>query len=271
MVGSGAAALHPAELRGADHLGLDRSRWGPAVSARRRGKVRPVKAELERLVSDPGDFARFTRDTQCEWTRLARYLMRRWSTPTDVDAEDLVQEMLAEAWRRLPEYDPGRGKPLEQFVVWNAVGRAKKWLHARRSALRRDDRASSRHDLCLSSLDEDASRRLEPSHCPDLEGDVDRSRSAASLPDRMANSLDRALLEALIEARGDVDAAARRLASSPSRRWLYRIDGESVARAEIRRVMREAAALSSTGGADDREEQEVGRGQGRGRVAGGGA
>jgi hypothetical protein len=179
--------------------------------------------------------------------------------------------MLAEAWRRLPEYDPGRGKPLEQFVVWNAVGRAKKWLHARRSALRRDDRAPSRHDICLSSLDEDAARRLEPSHCPDLEGDVDRSRSAAGLPDRMESSLDRALLEALIEARGDVDAAARRLMGSPSRRWLFRIDGESVARSEIRRVMRGAAALSSTGGADGREEQEDGRGQGRGRAAGGGA
>jgi len=90
-----------------------------------------MQRELEQLADGRLTFDGFARATRLEWFRLASYLLRRWQAPADVGLEDLVQEMLLEAWRISDRFDPRRGKTIQQYVTWNAVTRAKKWLHRR--------------------------------------------------------------------------------------------------------------------------------------------
>lgn len=99
-----------------------------------------------------GKFDDFARATRGYWEMQARRLMRRWQTPADVEVEDVVQELLLGAWKAVPRFDPARGKTLVQYVRWNAISKAKKFMHRQRCALRRDDKARSRHPLAFSRL-----------------------------------------------------------------------------------------------------------------------
>jgi DNA-directed RNA polymerase specialized sigma24 family protein len=201
-----------------------------------------MQRELEALRAGRLTFDGFVRATRLEWFRLAAYLLRRWSAPADVGLEDLVQEMLLGAWDVVGRFDPRRGKSVQQFVVWNAVTRAKKWLHKQRCAYKLDDRSPSRHALCMAALDEDAGRRLEPV-AVELPADaVDRTRALAEAVGRLESDVDRALLLCLVDARGDVERAARDVVARPRARWLLRIEDETHARRAIRRAMARAAS-----------------------------
>lgn len=208
-----------------------------------------MRRELDALREKRITFNAFVILTRLEWYRLAAYLLRRWQAPADVSLDDLVQEMLLEAWTVVDEYDPNRGVSIEKFVTWNAVSRAKKWLHRQRSAYRVDDRSPSRHPICFSALDEDAERRLEPVIEATEEEEVDRKTSIRRALEALPDDLDRALLLCLVAARGDIERAARSFLASPKRRWLFRIDDEGLARRGIRRALsRAAASLENAGG-----------------------
>lgn len=203
----------------------------------------PVQRELECLRSGELDFSGFARATRLEWYRLAAYLMRRWQAPAAVDLDDLVQELLTAAWTFAPKWKANRGIDIQRYVTWNATDKAKKWLHRQREAHKREDKARSRHPLCMSGLvGDDPGRKLEPSVPPEAEVEADKRHVLACALARLDSELDRALLLSLVDARGDVDKAARWLVSSPRCRWLYRIENEATARVAIRRVVRRAAA-----------------------------
>lgn len=110
-----------------------------------------MEKHLERL-RNGGSFDEFVRATRAHWRRMAISLMRKWKCPCDVEVEDLVQEMLMAVFVFIPKYDPTRGTTLSQYVTWNANNRAKKWIHCQRGALRRDDKARSRHPIAMSRL-----------------------------------------------------------------------------------------------------------------------
>jgi len=202
-----------------------------------------VQRELEALGAGRLTFDGFARATRLEWFRLAAYLLRRWQAPADVGLEDLVQEMLLEAWSISARFDPGRGKTIQQYVTWNAVSRAKKWLHRQRCAYKLDDRSPSRHALCMASLDDDAPRRLEPA-APAVPEERTRTRAVAEALGRLDSDVDRALLLSLVDARGDVERAARDVVARPRARWLLRLEDEAHARRAIRRAMARAQAAS---------------------------
>lgn len=94
-------------------------------------------------------FDQFAASTRADWSRLAKWVLARWSVPSAVEVTDVEQEMLLAAWRAVQEWDSTRGPTLHAFVIWNSVTSAKKWLHRQRNAKRRDDHAPSRHDICV--------------------------------------------------------------------------------------------------------------------------
>lgn len=120
-----------------------------------------MKVELEALRDGRVSFDAFFAQTVPEWRRLAKYLLARWPVPDAVDVEDVVQELAVAAWQFVGRYDPERGTPLQRYVVYNAVDKAKKWMHQQRAAYRRDDRSPSRHALNATSLDETRDPWLE--------------------------------------------------------------------------------------------------------------
>ncbi len=116
-----------------------------------------LKPHIEALYAGRVTFAEFERATRAEWQKVARWLHRRWPVPLAVEDEDLVQQLLLAAWRAVGFYDPTRGVPVKAFVFWSAVTDTKRWINEQRGALRRSDRAQSRHDVaacCLRELEE---------------------------------------------------------------------------------------------------------------------
>lgn len=82
------------------------------------------------------DASEFFRATHSIWQRMARYLLRRWSHPSWVDEDEIVQELRCGASISVWCYSEhrSRGRSLAEFVEWNAVDYAKKKLHKMRSA-----------------------------------------------------------------------------------------------------------------------------------------
>ena len=111
----------------------------------------PMEGGLE-SVRNGGSFDRFAKSTRSDWKRIAGYLWRRWSLPDGVEVEDVEQELLLHAWQAIRRWEDGRGPTLRSFVVWSSITGTKKWMHAQRSALRRDDRAPSRFPVSMSRL-----------------------------------------------------------------------------------------------------------------------
>lgn len=109
-------------------------------------------------------FSTFARQTREFWVALAKYLMGRWRAPDAVEPDDLVQELLTEAWRAFPKYDPLRG-PVTEFVCYEATSKAKRWLHGQRGRRRcsRSDKLPSRNPIRFADLsaDGDATAFLE--------------------------------------------------------------------------------------------------------------
>lgn len=82
------------------------------------------------------DFTAFYRETLPSWERLARYLLRRWKAPAWVELDEVVQDLVLGAWESVWCYSEplANGRPLHDFVQWNAVDKAKKKLHKMRGA-----------------------------------------------------------------------------------------------------------------------------------------
>jgi DNA-directed RNA polymerase specialized sigma24 family protein len=197
-----------------------------------------LKPHIEALHEKRMTFAEFERATRAEWTKVARWLHRRWPVPLAVEDEDLVQQLLLAAWRAVGFYDPSRGVAVKAFVFWSAVTDTKRWINEQRGALRRSDRAQSRHDVaacCLRELedgdggqwafDEEAHRRWTEEAAGAGE-EVDLVRLVASLP-----PLERHAALAILEAGEAGKAAVERLES---------VFPWPLAPEEARRLVREA-------------------------------
>jgi len=100
---------------------------------------------------------------------LAASIMRRWNLPAWVGLEDVEQDLLVAAWKKLWDYEPGRGVTITGFLVYNAYDKAKKSAHKARGSIRSGNKADSnpsRAERCLSSFvrpgdEEDAGRWAE--------------------------------------------------------------------------------------------------------------
>ncbi len=201
-------------------------------------------------------FPEFQRRTLTEWTRVARWLMRRWETPDGVEEHDVVQELLLAAWHFTPKWDPKYGTQLSGYVVWNACDKAKKWIHTQRRAARRDDSAPSRHPVSLSSLgleewQEERLAVVEPDVDRGIE-QLDQAEGRARVVARLAqvapflSRFDCHALAVLVDANGDVEEAARDLWENPTTRLAFRLGSETGAQSAVHAVLqRTQSALAS--------------------------
>lgn len=96
-------------------------------------------------------FDEFVRRTSADWDRMSRELFRRWQLPAAVQVEDVYAELLAAVWKVLPQWDPA-GRPLADYLCWNAYAMARKWIHGQRDAYRRDGSSPGRFPIADASL-----------------------------------------------------------------------------------------------------------------------
>lgn len=85
-----------------------------------------MESALNKLREGRLSFDAFARETRGDWERLGNKMLGRWKVPGSVDIDDVVQEMLVEAWEAVSEFD-GRGK-MKPYVVWRAMTVAKRFL-----------------------------------------------------------------------------------------------------------------------------------------------
>jgi len=210
-----------------------------------------MKNELRAYHCGRITFARFYAITRKEWFSLASSLIRRWRLPPSVDIEDVVQVMLADVHRRVPRWDPERGRSLEDFVVWNACDKAVKWLHRERCAFRRDGKSKSRYPLpfaCLA-IDGTAEQRLVEKASADVDETVEmheqceRRETLALLAERAQESLQRYVLGVLART-GDLRQTVETVRRNSMLHLAFNIEPEHAERA-VRRVLKATLSQSS--------------------------
>jgi hypothetical protein len=229
--------------------------------------VRPGSfgAELLELREGGADYAEFARRTREVWRRFARYLERRWRLPLGIDTEDVEQELLVAGWVAVNNWDPARGVEIDRYVRFNAIDKAKKWIHKQRDSYRRDGSAPSRAPTVFSAFERpddeagsaqdrlawvppDAEDRLTlPEDRPcrwqrDRRGEIAHFFSQARA---VAAFRERECLDLLTECGGDVELAADRILADPGLSLALRIGSDEDALAAVRHTI--TWAINTTG------------------------
>lgn len=179
--------------------------------------------------------------TRADWVRLARHLMARCRVPEGVDEDDVVQELQIAAWRVLGKFDPARGAKPDQFLMFNSIVRAKRWIkrQARRGGLEVGDARL----VSSAELEGDEHPRLpEPAVDPAQEDEAARADELRRLLDGCASIRTKIVLVAAWQL-GDVDAAGRAIYEDRDLRLKFRLDCRGDARRvvvkEIKRALEE--------------------------------
>jgi DNA-directed RNA polymerase specialized sigma24 family protein len=195
--------------------------------------------------------AEFVARTQDVFARFARYLMRRWKTPSAVDQEDVEQELRLAAWAALWKWDPERGVPIDRFITFQCLDKAKKWMHRQRNAKRRDDSAAGRYALPFSAFtvhdDQPADSDRWASEQAVAEDDLARRQHEREALDALGDAaivLDRPYrlcVGALVDAQGDIDEAVAAIVADPALRLALRLEDIGSIDRTVRRSVRLAA------------------------------
>lgn len=186
------------------------------------------------------------------WERLAAFIVRRWKLPPWVSSDDVRQDLLVEAWKRIANFDPARGIAPERYVEWNAITYAKKRGHKARGSYRHRgaDGAPSRHELAFSGMaregDEDGAveeRFAERTSVEPVQHDlavrrqiVQRMEAACESPRELVS------VRALGLAGGDIEEAARLLYDDIDARYELRLGSEHRAEQMVASVVRAVVA-----------------------------
>lgn len=194
-------------------------------------------------------FPIFLTETDDIWRRFARYLCRRWRPPLGVDEQDVVHELMLAGWMAVRRWDPERGTTIDRFVRYNAIDKAKKWLHKQRDSYRRDGSAPSRAPTVFSAFerpDEEAGAaqdRLAWVGPELLEARLaarDFERELVQAFGEVSGSLpyrDRECLAAVALAGGSLEEAAEALYEDASARLALRFGSEEDAHLAVRRAV----------------------------------
>lgn len=194
-------------------------------------------------------FKEFEKRTRPVWTNIARSLLRRWKGPIAVTDEDLLQELILHAWIFAGHWTPGtctaNGQPVTigRYVTFNAIDKAKKWLHQQRNAYRRDDRSSGRMEKPVSSMNltEYAEEHLfdDMAHMATQEDLLAERETVLALATR-ADPEHRPALAALART-GDLELAALQLRQSSAACVALRLETLADARHAVSRALHSLA------------------------------
>jgi len=195
---------------------------------------------------------------RAEIERVARGLLRRWSVPAAVTADDVAQELRVGAVLALARYDARRGTDRTRYVWWFALNHAKHWLHAQRGALRHSGHAPSTHALCEAHW----SRPFVD--CGDAEywdqGLLDRRTYEGAGADEVAEfaellrlalaacrtERERACMDALFDARLDVGEATGAVLRDPEKKRICNATSPRHARTLVRRSAQRLMEVTTT-------------------------
>lgn len=90
------------------------------------------------------ELAAFLREYGPRAQKEAVALCRRWRVPSTVTPEDVAQEILMGVVIANRQYDAARGMTWKNFVLWNGIYHAKRWIHRQRGAARLSGKSRSR-------------------------------------------------------------------------------------------------------------------------------
>lgn len=215
---------------------------------------------LMALRDDHASFRDFMIETQAVWRRFARYLCRRWRPPLGVDEEDVVQELLLAGWQSVQKWDPERGTTIDQYVRFNALDKAKKWLHKQRNSKRRDGSAPARVPAAFSTFERaddeagSAQDRLAWVGPEELDAALiahDRRKELARLFAPVAGTLtyrERECITRLVAAAGSVEETADAIVADRALSLALRVGSDDEALALARRTITKALQLVETTG-----------------------
>lgn len=95
--------------------------------------------DLENLRDGSILFTEFSKNNRDRFMRMAGYFFHRYRV-YELDIEDLVQEGMIEAWRRVDLWDSTRGTPLQRYVeyhvgerMYREINRTRGWINKKRS------------------------------------------------------------------------------------------------------------------------------------------
>ncbi len=191
-------------------------------------------------------FRQFMSETDRRWQWWAKRLARS-GIPAWLDAEDIRQELLVEAWRALRRYDSvkANGQTPAQFTEFAAKYHAKKQVHRARG----DDRHTwawgpARFEIPMSAFarEEDEEDIFDIPIDADQDRAVERKQTVMQLAREQGNLRDFFGVQALAEARGDVEEAARMLWEDLDMRLLCRLPSDNAARLIVGRLASSIAA-----------------------------
>jgi DNA-directed RNA polymerase specialized sigma24 family protein len=204
-----------------------------------------MKAIIEKVMAKQARFEEFVAQTLPYWRCVAGDLLNRADAPPSVDIDDVVQELLTEAWRGIQRADADKGN-VRSYVVSGAVRAAKRWLNRQRGAKHNDVRSPSRCPVVVEWIESVPEQR-------DAAAQEQAAELLASM--RLARSkYDRMVLEAFI-ATPSVDLVANQLYADPlHRRWL-RFSSAAAARLSVRKTLCRLAKRAGNAGHARRGER----------------
>lgn len=184
------------------------------------------------------DFARFVEATDPAWVKLATFLHRRWPLPYGIDAEDVKQDMLLGAWRKLPLHDPARA-PFSDYVIFHGMDYATKRIHKQRGAILHGN--AGQNPSRFPVLSKDSWNEIEKG--PGVFIRNAETRISSSNPDTVLDiahacvtNAERATIRALAES-GDVREAADVLYESLPLWHLFKFESQAHARRLVRDIV----------------------------------
>lgn len=166
--------------------------------------------------------------------RLAVYILKRWKAPNDVGVEDVKQELRIYLWHYRKKFNAERGSTPEQYLTFNAVSRAKRYVHQQRRA--RGDKGLGHFELLTSDGVVVDTTAVEPDQEFSL---VQRERLALML-DRCTSTREAICLAVFFKER-DIRGAARRIYEDDELRRLCDVTTKEDASKAVKRTVEEHA------------------------------
>lgn len=182
-------------------------------------------------------FENFVAQTRKDFFLLATNLLRRWKNPAWLTADDLEQELYLGAWKYIPKHDPTRGKPIEEYVLWNAMNAAKRELHVARgvSISGSPDRKASNFEAPLTSLGEEGDGEVimnlmaEAPIAEEYILQVQQTRKTATAALKICETPKERMVVLAIREAGSLDKASSVLYDDMQHRIALRLDSEEYA------------------------------------------
>lgn len=190
-----------------------------------------------KYVAREQSLSEFLQANEKSFERMAIYILGRWKAPNDVSVADVVQELRIAAWQYARKFDPKYGKTPEQYVAWNTINQAKKWVHRQRRG--RDDWAPSRFDVLspTGSMEGDGGAQDAPQ-----ETELQRREQLRLLLDKCTSASAAICLVVFFQAES-AEGAARSIIESEKLRRLCKVRTVKDAARMVRKTVKEHACL----------------------------